>query len=111
MQLLIFSLYARVKPNGRFAAAWFPSSLHIKAEEDYVAVFYDVVFAFNAHQSFFPGGGQRALLQQILIVYYLGLDKPSLEVGMDLSCRLRRLRTDPDGPCPGLILSYRKSVV
>lgn len=59
--------------------------LHVEAEQDHIAVLHYIILAFHADQTLFTGSGQRALLQQILVVYYFCLDEASLEIGVDLA--------------------------
>ena len=52
--------------------------LDIETEVHDVAVLHYIILAFHADQTLFTGIGQRALLQQILVVYYFCLDEASL---------------------------------
>ena len=79
--------------------------LHVEPEQDDVAVFDNVVFAFHADKALFPGGGKGTQFQEGLVVDDFRLDKSPLKVAVDLAGCLRCLCADLDGPCTCLILA------
>src|SRR5215210_3863106 len=77
---------------------------HVEADEYGVAVFYDVVAAFEADLRLFPGPGPGTGGDYILPVSDLGRDKAALHVGVDASGGLAHRRAFAYGPGPGLLL-------
>ena len=53
--------------------------LYIEPKQHNVPVLYDVLFAFQSHNSFFPGGSKASAFQKILIIYNFRPNKPSLK--------------------------------
>ena len=72
---------------------------NVKQEVHHIAIFNDVIFPFRTHPACFL----RALLtlvgDEVFIRDSLRANEAFLEVGVDLTSRLRRSRTDRDGPC------------
>ena len=62
---------------------------HIKQEMHHVAVLHHVFLAFGAEQSLFAGSGKGTEFDQAVVIYHFGADKAALDVGVNLSRRLR----------------------
>lgn len=63
--------------------------LNVKAEEDHVAVFENVIFAFASYFAFFFGGVVVAAFEQRFPIDYFGADEAFFEVRMDFARGLR----------------------
>ena len=72
--------------------------LHIKAEQNHIAVLHHVFLALAADQPLFLGRLQRTALDQRIVGNDLRPDEPALEVTVDLPGSLRRLGAFGDGP-------------
>jgi hypothetical protein len=80
-------------------------TLYIEAEQNDIPVFYNVILALHSDDSFFPRRGKASVVEKVLIVDHLCLDKSTLKIGVDLAGSLRCLCALFDGPCTALILS------
>ena len=65
--------------------------LHVKPKQHNVSVLNDVIFSFQADESFFFCRCMGTARHQVVITDHLRADESPLKIGMDLSCRLRSL--------------------
>ena len=63
----------------------------VEAEQNNIAVLHHILLALGTDKALFTGSGQRAELDEVLVVDDLGTDEAELEVGVDLAGSLRRL--------------------
>ena len=82
-------------------------ALHIEAEMDDVAVFYDVVFAFQAPFSSVFGALFAFVLYVVVIGNHFGADEAFFEVGVDYAGRLWGGGANGNGSKPELLLRLR----
>src|SRR6266699_7048514 len=77
----------------------------IKAKVGDIAILDDVVFAFETLQALFCGGGKRAAGHKVFKTRYLGANKATLDIGVDLAGGLGRLRSFSHSPGAHLVLA------
>src|SRR6266699_2052083 len=80
-------------------------SLHIEAEENYVAIPHDVVFSFKAQLARFASFRQRTERDEIVIMNCFRRDKTTLEIGMNHSRGRGCLVSGVNRPDPRLFFS------
>jgi hypothetical protein len=72
--------------------------LDVELEEENVAVFDDVLFAFGAEEAFFFDGLFAAESEEVAGGVAVGFDEAALEVGVDDACCAGGLGAALDGP-------------
>ncbi len=77
--------------------------LDVEFEEENVAVFDDVVFAFGAEEAFFFYGLLAAVFEEVVGGVAVGFDEAALEVGVDDACGSGGLGAAFDGPGADLL--------
>ena len=80
----------------------------VEAEERHVAVVHDIVLALRADEALLLSGGHAAAGFQVVERNDLGADEAALEVRVDLTSGLRRLRAACDRPGAALIAAARQ---
>src|SRR5450631_84798 len=75
----------------------------VELEVDDVAVFDDVLLAFELQLGVGAAGALGAVLDEVFPPDYLGLDEAAFEVGVDEACRLGGLGAALDGPGAALV--------
>ena len=48
-------------------------ALNIKAEQDDIPIFYDIVLPFQPYQPFFLSGCKGTAVQQVLVIHHFGI--------------------------------------
>src|SRR5512146_1562743 len=76
----------------------------VEPEQEHVAIAHDVVAAFNAVVSGFPGMGDGTLFEQVLAVDGFGFDEASLEVSVNGAGGFDRRIAGVDGPGADFLL-------
>src|SRR5581483_562278 len=76
-----------------------------EAEVDDVAVFDDVVLAFEAHLAVIAAGGHRAARDQMVVADDFGADESPLDVAVDLAGGELRRRVTRNRPGAALVLA------
>ena len=74
-------------------------TLYIEAEQHNIAIFYNIVFPFHTHQTFFFGCSVAACIMQIVVSYYFGTNKAAFKIGMNFAGSARCFGAVYDGPC------------
>src|SRR5271170_7652773 len=83
---------------------WFGSSvLDVEFEEEDVAVFDDVLFAFGAEEALFLDGLLAAVGEEVVGGVAVGFDESLFEVGVDDACGAGGLGAAADGPGADLL--------
>src|SRR5258705_1609765 len=88
-------------PQGKPCA----TQLHVKLEQQYVAVLNDVFLAFHAVEPLVSGGGDGTAADQIVVGNRLGFDEAALEIAVDDAGGLGRGVASVDRPRADLFLS------
>src|SRR5690606_29919608 len=77
--------------------------LNVEEEIDHVAVFDDIGLAFASERTALLRFGEAAGIDQVLVADDLSTDEPALDVRVDRTGGLDRLRPPPNRPCPALV--------
>ena len=83
----------------------FRNCLHVKPEQDHIAVLHHIILAFAADEALFLCRGHGAIGNQILIGDDFCADKAALKVLVNFACGLRGFGAAPDRPCTHLRLA------
>src|SRR3990167_385273 len=86
----------------------FDAALHAKPKMRDVAFLQDVFFAFDGKKSPLLKRGVRAVFDEITVLANLRADEPALDIGMDLSRRLRGFGAFGNEPGAGFFLAGGK---
>ena len=79
------------------------AGLDVEFEEEDVAVFDDVLFAFGAEEAFFFYGLLAAVFEEVVGGVAVGFDEALFEVGVDDACGAGGFGTAADGPGADLL--------
>src|SRR5712691_12233031 len=79
-----------------------------EAEEADIAILHDIIAPFEPHLSAFPSGGVGSRGDEVIVGNDLRLDEAALDVAVDDTGGLGRLRPLANGPGPHLRIARRQ---